>query len=159
MMRKLASSSPPMLMDRNPQRAPRRLQLKPSTPLLSSCDDDEGSDSSCHPRQPNAGSRARDGEEAPPSDGSEEGGRYTSGATLISPSSSPPPATRLELSEQPKKPTRTKSAPVQTTINLSTKSTFEECKICQIVFNPLHPPDVKFHTKKHKAILRGLTRS
>ncbi|KAL2761002.1 hypothetical protein ACRALDRAFT_1073389 [Sodiomyces alcalophilus JCM 7366] len=53
------------------------------------------------------------------------------------------------------KPKRTKSTPVQTTINLSTKPAFEECKICRIVYNPLHPKDVKYHAKRHKAILRS----
>ncbi|ROT42015.1 hypothetical protein SODALDRAFT_5242 [Sodiomyces alkalinus F11] len=50
---------------------------------------------------------------------------------------------------------RSKSSPIQTTINLSTKPAFEECKMCHIVYNPLHPKDVRYHTKRHKAILRN----
>lgn len=53
------------------------------------------------------------------------------------------------------KPKRSKSTPIQTTINLSTKPAFEECSMCRIVYNPLHPKDVKFHAKRHKAILRS----
>ncbi|TDZ54570.1 hypothetical protein CTRI78_v006250 [Colletotrichum trifolii] len=57
---------------------------------------------------------------------------------------------------QPKPKPRLKPTPtVQTTINISSKPTFEECKICRMVFNPLHPPDVKFHTQAHAAYLRA----
>lgn len=57
------------------------------------------------------------------------------------------------------KASRSKSAPIQTTINLTTKSACEECKICHIVYNPLHPADAKYHAKMHKTITRSKSRS
>lgn len=44
---------------------------------------------------------------------------------------------------------------VQTTLNLSSQAAFSECKICDTVWNPLYPDDVKYHTKRHAAHLRG----
>jgi len=40
---------------------------------------------------------------------------------------------------------------VQTTLSLSTKPAFEECKACGMVYNPLHPSDVKLHARRHKS--------
>ncbi|PKS11202.1 hypothetical protein jhhlp_002963 [Lomentospora prolificans] len=49
-----------------------------------------------------------------------------------------------------------KSAPgtrkVQTTLNLSTKLPFKECKLCDTVYNPLHPADVKLHQTRHSKV-------
>ncbi|KAF9767779.1 hypothetical protein IL306_015016 [Fusarium sp. DS 682] len=50
---------------------------------------------------------------------------------------------------KPKTPT------VQTTLNLSSQAAFSECKLCNTVWNPLYPDDVKFHTKQHAAVLRA----
>lgn len=43
---------------------------------------------------------------------------------------------------------------VQTTLNISNKAPFSECTICDTVWNPLYPDDVKYHTKRHAAHLR-----
>ncbi|KAG6001065.1 hypothetical protein E4U21_004708 [Claviceps maximensis] len=43
---------------------------------------------------------------------------------------------------------------VQTTLNISSKAAFAECKVCDMVWNPLYPDDVKYHEKRHKAVLR-----
>jgi hypothetical protein len=48
-----------------------------------------------------------------------------------------------------------KSPAVQTTLNLSSQAAFSECKVCNTVWNPLYPDDVKFHTKQHAAVLRA----
>lgn len=49
---------------------------------------------------------------------------------------------------------KTASAEVQTTLNISNQAPFSECKICDTVWNPLYPDDVKYHTKRHAAQLR-----
>lgn len=46
------------------------------------------------------------------------------------------------------------SAEVQTTLNISNQAPFSECKICDTVWNPLYPDDIKYHTKRHAAQLR-----
>ncbi|SPO07616.1 uncharacterized protein DNG_10311 [Cephalotrichum gorgonifer] len=38
---------------------------------------------------------------------------------------------------------------IQTTLNLSTKLPFKECKLCDTVYNPLHAADVKLHQTMH----------
>ncbi|KAH6966933.1 hypothetical protein EDB82DRAFT_517575 [Fusarium venenatum] len=50
---------------------------------------------------------------------------------------------------------KTKSSTVQTTLNLSSQAAFSECKLCNTVWNPLYPDDVKFHMKQHAAVLRA----
>ncbi|KAF5567977.1 vacuolar er assembly vma12 [Fusarium napiforme] len=50
---------------------------------------------------------------------------------------------------------KVKTPTVQTTLNLSTQAAFSECKVCNTVWNPLYPDDVKFHTKQHAAVLRA----
>lgn len=59
------------------------------------------------------------------------------------PRSSPPATTSA------KKPGRT----IQTTLNLSTKQPFKECKLCDTVYNPLHAADVKLHQLRHARLL------
>ncbi|KAL4727755.1 hypothetical protein ACLX1H_004444 [Fusarium chlamydosporum] len=49
-----------------------------------------------------------------------------------------------------------KASAVQTTLNLTSQAAFSECKICNTVWNPLYPDDVKFHTKQHAAVLRAM---
>ncbi|RCI09327.1 hypothetical protein L249_1412 [Ophiocordyceps polyrhachis-furcata BCC 54312] len=45
---------------------------------------------------------------------------------------------------------RKKPTPVQTTLNLSsTQGAFAECKACDMVWNPLYPADVSYHSKLH----------
>ncbi|KAM0286708.1 hypothetical protein ACHAO9_008144 [Fusarium lateritium] len=53
------------------------------------------------------------------------------------------------------KKAKAKASTVQTTLNLSSQAAFSECKICNTVWNPLYPDDVKFHTKQHAAVLRA----
>lgn len=53
------------------------------------------------------------------------------------------------------KKAKAKVSTVQTTLNLSAQAAFSECKICNTVWNPLYPDDVKFHTKQHAAVLRA----
>lgn len=50
---------------------------------------------------------------------------------------------------------KTASAEVQTTLNISNQAAFSECKICDTVWNPLYPDDVKYHTKRHASHLRA----
>ncbi|KAM0345946.1 hypothetical protein ACHAPU_006000 [Fusarium lateritium] len=53
------------------------------------------------------------------------------------------------------KKAKSKVSTVQTTLNISSQAAFSECKICNTVWNPLYPDDVKFHTKQHAAVLRA----
>ncbi|KAM3511861.1 hypothetical protein MY11210_004479 [Beauveria gryllotalpidicola] len=46
------------------------------------------------------------------------------------------------------------SAEVQTTLNISSQAAFSECTMCDTVWNPLYPDDVKYHTKRHAAHLK-----
>jgi len=43
---------------------------------------------------------------------------------------------------------------VQTTLSLRTEAAFVECKVCGMLYNHLHPQDVKLHTRQHAAVLR-----
>ncbi|KAG5916984.1 hypothetical protein E4U42_007424 [Claviceps africana] len=43
---------------------------------------------------------------------------------------------------------------VQTTLNISSRAPFAECRVCDTVWNPLYPDDVRFHERRHKALLR-----
>lgn len=43
---------------------------------------------------------------------------------------------------------------MQTTLNISSQAAFAECKVCDMVWNPLYPDDVKYHDKRHRALLR-----
>jgi len=52
-----------------------------------------------------------------------------------------------------------RSNTVQMTLNISTQAAFSECKVCNTVWNPLHPGDVKFHLKQHAAVLRAKRKS
>lgn len=48
---------------------------------------------------------------------------------------------------------------VQTTLNISSQAAFSECKVCDTVWNPLYPDDVKYHTKRHAAQLKANKRA
>lgn len=65
--------------------------------------------------------------------------------------SNPEPQTRPPPPATTRKPART----VQTTLNLSTKQPFKECKLCDTVFNPLLAVDVKLHQVRHARVLGG----
>lgn len=64
---------------------------------------------------------------------------------------------RNETSDAEKsKRSKAKPSPtIQTTLNISSQAAFSECKVCNTVWNPLHPEDVKFHKKQHAAVLRA----
>ncbi|KAH8124266.1 hypothetical protein ACSS6W_002469 [Trichoderma asperelloides] len=72
--------------------------------------------------------------------------------TASSSSSSPSPTEKPTTTKPKKKPS---SPSIQTTLNISAQAAFSECKICNTVWNPLYPDDVKYHTKTHKAVLRA----
>jgi len=42
----------------------------------------------------------------------------------------------------------------QTTLSLASKGSFTECKVCDILYNPLHEKDVRDHTRYHAKICR-----
>lgn len=50
------------------------------------------------------------------------------------------------------------SSGVQTTINISSRASFSECKICDTVWNPFYADDEKYHKKRHAAVLRAKKR-
>ncbi|UKZ67588.1 uncharacterized protein TrAtP1_008743 [Trichoderma atroviride] len=72
--------------------------------------------------------------------------------TTASPSSSPSPTKQSAIKPKKNKPS---SPAIQTTLNISAQAAFSECKICNTVWNPLYPDDVKYHIKTHKAVLRA----
>lgn len=47
---------------------------------------------------------------------------------------------------------------VQTTLNISARAAFAECRVCNTVWNPLYPDDVKYHAKHHATVLRTRNR-
>lgn len=66
------------------------------------------------------------------------------------------PTNDATVDTQKKKLSRSKSAPtIQTTLNISSQAAFSECKVCNTVWNPLHPDDVKYHMKQHASVLRA----
>ncbi|KAG6025854.1 hypothetical protein E4U41_001433 [Claviceps citrina] len=42
---------------------------------------------------------------------------------------------------------------VQTTLNISSQAAFAECRVCDMVWNPLYPDDVRYHERRHKSLL------
>lgn len=58
---------------------------------------------------------------------------------------------------QKKQKTATKkTSKVQTTLNLAygNGSGMKECKVCDTLYNPLHPEDIKIHAKRHAGVLK-----
>ncbi|KAH6605746.1 atpase [Trichoderma cornu-damae] len=72
-------------------------------------------------------------------------------------STSPTPSPRRKSARNPRpSPNAKPSSPsIQTTLNISTQAPFSECKICDTVWNPLYPDDVKYHNRTHKAVLKA----
>ncbi|WDK18444.1 hypothetical protein CGRA01v4_09729 [Colletotrichum graminicola] len=142
-------SSPPVFRK---IKEPRRLRLRPSTPILPASDPAED---------------AKDGDDKGGNIDTTRTGRVLrssrtkSGKELKEATNSKLNTLRddeeTKVVAVPKKPpSHSKSvATVQTTINLSSKPAFMECKICRILYNPLHPPDVKYHSQRHAAFLRA----
>ncbi|KAF5574607.1 vacuolar er assembly vma12 [Fusarium pseudocircinatum] len=126
-------SSPPQPPRIEPRKKPRLLRFRgTSTPLL----DDE-----------NAG----DDTQGEVTEAEDSGTKSTRPAARES-------SLNREVStneSNPGKKGKAKTPTVQTTLNLSTQAAFSECKVCNTVWNPLYPDDVKFHTKQHAAVLRA----
>ena len=59
-----------------------------------------------------------------------------------------------ESKRQDAKKAKKCSPSVQMTLNISPQAAFSECKVCDTVWNPLFPDDVKYHQKRHAAVLR-----
>lgn len=108
------------------RKAPRLLRLRPNLPASDSTEDKENQ----HPTNSNDVESA---EEVPRKSD-------TSGATDSSDATNP------------KKP---KTAPsIQTTLNISSRAAFSECRLCDTVWNPSHADDVKYHKRRHAAVVR-----
>ncbi|RYO94553.1 hypothetical protein DL764_007817 [Monosporascus ibericus] len=67
------------------------------------------------------------------------------------------PGQRLEAGKRGKrKGPSSKSATVQTTLSLSMSDKgFAECKECNMLYNPYHEKDAKFHARRHAAMLKA----
>lgn len=66
-------------------------------------------------------------------------------------SSDGPAPPRKKTKTQPKR-----KNPVQTTLSLAIGGSagMRECKVCDTVYNPFHPEDVKVHAKRHAGVLK-----
>lgn len=60
-----------------------------------------------------------------------------------------------EMGPATKPSTSKPSATVQTTLNISARASYSECKICDTVWNPFYEYDMKYHRKRHAAVLRA----
>ncbi|KAF5233975.1 hypothetical protein FANTH_12372 [Fusarium anthophilum] len=126
-------SSPPQPPKIEPRKKPRLLRFRgTSTPLL----DEE-----------NAGDDTQ-GEDTEAEDSSTKSTRPTARENSLNREQS-------TNDSKPGKRGKTKTSTVQTTLNLSSQAAFSECKVCNTVWNPRYPDDVKFHTKQHAAVLRA----
>ncbi|RYP89671.1 hypothetical protein DL770_004202 [Monosporascus sp. CRB-9-2] len=67
------------------------------------------------------------------------------------------PGQRLEAGKRGKsKGPNSKSVTVQTTLSLSMSDKgFTECKECNMLYNPYHEKDAKFHARRHAAMLKS----
>ncbi|KAF5977729.1 hypothetical protein FCOIX_6326 [Fusarium coicis] len=125
-------SSPPQPPRIEPRKKPRLLRFRgTSTPLLD--DENTGDDS-----------QGEDTAEDSSTQSTRPAARESSVNREVSTNDS-----------KPGKKGKVKTPTVQTTLNLSTQAAFSECKVCNTVWNPLYPDDVKFHTKQHAAVLRA----
>jgi hypothetical protein len=70
----------------------------------------------------------------------------------------PAPEEEEETAEPLKLSNSKPSSGVQTTINISSKASFSECKVCDTVWNPFYADDEKYHKKRHAAVLRAKKR-
>ncbi|KLO93204.1 uncharacterized protein LW93_6198 [Fusarium fujikuroi] len=129
-------SSPPQPPRIEPRKKPRLLRFRgASTPLLD--DDNTGEDTQ--------------GEDTEAEDSGTKSARPTARKSSLNREQS-------TNDSKPGKRGKAKTPIVQTTLNLSSQAAFSECKVCNTVWNPLYPDDVKFHTKQHAAVLRAKKR-
>ncbi|KAL7938560.1 hypothetical protein V8C35DRAFT_288458 [Trichoderma chlorosporum] len=126
------------------RRKPRLLKIKAVTHESS---DESSQESDSDDLQPHSTRQ-------PPQKTASKTAQGTSSSTT-SRSSSPE---RKKSARGPKSSAKTRAPSVQTTLNISAQAAFSECKICDTVWNPLYPDDVKFHNKTHKAMLRAQKR-
>ncbi|KAF4461718.1 vacuolar er assembly vma12 [Fusarium albosuccineum] len=132
-------SSPPQPPRIEPRKKPRLLRFRgTSMPVLDSEDTETDAQ----------------GEEQTEEDADKEPTREPLRERQGSLANQEPTATGAKLKKQ-----KAKSSTVQTTLNLSSQAAFSECKVCNTVWNPLYPDDVKFHTKQHAAVLRARKKS
>ncbi|KAK2928945.1 ATPase, vacuolar ER assembly factor, Vma12 [Fusarium oxysporum f. sp. vasinfectum] len=126
-------SSPPQPPKIELRKKPRLLRFRgTSTPLLD--DENTGDDTQ--------------GEDTEAEDSGTKSARPTAGENSLQRESS-------TSDIKPGKRGKAKTPTVQTTLNLSSQAAFSECKVCNTVWNPLYPDDVRFHTKQHAAVLRA----
>ncbi|KAF4974455.1 hypothetical protein FZEAL_8626 [Fusarium zealandicum] len=134
-------SSPPHPPRIAPRRKPRLLRFRSaSLPVLDSEDAEGGDEDGSDPDEESHGKEAK---------------RRPLQERRESLSNQDIPTTNINDTKQPRKSKPKASSAVQTTLNLSSQAAFSECKVCNTVWNPLYPDDVKFHTKQHAAVLRA----
>ncbi|KND86821.1 hypothetical protein TOPH_08548 [Tolypocladium ophioglossoides CBS 100239] len=133
-----------------PKRKPRLLGLRATSSPLSDAPEDptDGRDDTSkskgdgHDKGADRGSSKRD-RSSPLCDGTDNRLNQTKRGTISD-------------ETKPGGTTKTKKAPaVQTTLNLSAQAAFAECKVCDTVWNPLYPDDVKYHSKRHATVMRA----
>ncbi|KAF5546669.1 vacuolar er assembly vma12 [Fusarium mexicanum] len=126
-------SSPPQPPKIEPRKKPRLLRFRgTSTPLLD--DENTGDDTQTEDTE------------------AEDSGTKSTRPAVQESSLNREPSTN---DPKPGKRGKAKAPTVQTTLNLSSQAAFSECKMCNTVWNPLYPDDVKFHKKQHAAVLRA----
>ncbi|CVL05489.1 uncharacterized protein FMAN_10707 [Fusarium mangiferae] len=126
-------SSPPQPPRIEPRKKPRLLRFRGASTLLLD-DDNTGEDTQ--------------GEDTEAEDSGTKSARPTARESSLNQEQS-------TNDSKPGKRGKVKTPTVQTTLNLSSQAAFSECKVCNTVWNPLYPDDVKFHTKQHAAVLRA----
>ncbi|PNP40764.1 hypothetical protein TGAMA5MH_07204 [Trichoderma gamsii] len=144
------SSPPPQPSPKQPaKRKPRLLRIKTTT--------HEPSDQSSSSQETNDNPAPQKRRGRPPlkSNIISNTPEATSSSKDTTPSSSSVPSPTKHFATIKPKKNKPPSAAVQTTLNISAQAAFSECKICNTVWNPLYPDDVKYHIKTHKAVLRG----
>jgi hypothetical protein len=126
------------------KRKPRLLKIKATTHELS---DQSSQETDIQPPQRRRG--------RPPLKTTISNTLATTTAEAISKSTSSASSSPSPKRKSTRVKTKSSSPSVQTTLNISTQAPFSECKICDTVWNPLYPDDVKYHIKTHKAVLRA----
>lgn len=68
---------------------------------------------------------------------------------------------RIHKKQRRKAPPVKKKQAVQTTLSLAIGGSagMRECKVCDTVYNPFHPEDIKVHAKRHAGVLKKRTAS
>lgn len=139
-------SSPPPIANRR-RKQPRLLRIRPTTlPEIETYghDGEEGHGGS---EKENAVQNT-ESKDAPRSTGQAK-------RVLLSDTNKNIDTTLENTNDLPKQRPKSKHSPsFQTTLNLSSRPAFSECKVCNTVWNPLYPDDVRYHSKRHAAVIR-----